>query len=42
MADFGLSPKEAAIRSMEEVSGAIIGITFIDNRVVIKTLDTKG
>jgi HAE1 family hydrophobic/amphiphilic exporter-1 len=29
MAQFGLSPKEAAIRSMEEVSGAIIGITLV-------------
>ena len=29
MAEFGLSPKEAAIRSMEEVSGAIIGITLV-------------
>jgi HAE1 family hydrophobic/amphiphilic exporter-1 len=29
MTEFGLSPKEAAIRSMEEVSGAIIGITLV-------------
>src|SRR5271157_206885 len=29
MAEFGLSPKEAAIKSMEEVSGAIIGITLV-------------
>jgi len=29
MAQFGLSPKEAAIKSMEEVSGAIIGITLV-------------
>jgi len=29
MADFGLSPKEASIKSMEEVSGAIIGITLV-------------
>lgn len=29
MAEFGLSPKDAAIRSMEEVSGAIIGITLV-------------
>ncbi len=28
MAEFGMSPKEAAIKSMEEVSGAIIGITL--------------
>ena len=29
MAEFGMSPKEAAIKSMEEVSGAIIGITLV-------------
>ncbi|MGC8906352.1 MAG: efflux RND transporter permease subunit [Desulfomonilaceae bacterium] len=29
MAESGLSPKEAAIKSMEEVSGAIIGITLV-------------
>jgi HAE1 family hydrophobic/amphiphilic exporter-1 len=29
MSEFGLSPKEAAIKSMEEVSGAIIGITLV-------------
>jgi len=29
MAEYGLSPKEAAIKSMEEVSGAIIGITLV-------------
>jgi hydrophobic/amphiphilic exporter-1 (mainly G- bacteria), HAE1 family len=29
MAEFGLNPKEAAIKSMEEVSGAIIGITLV-------------
>jgi len=29
MAEFGLSPKEAAIKSMDEVSGAIIGITLV-------------
>ncbi len=29
MAEFGLGPKEAAIKSMEEVSGAIIGITLV-------------
>jgi len=29
MAEFGLSPKAAAIKSMEEVSGAIIGITLV-------------
>lgn len=29
MAEFGLTPKEAAIKSMEEVSGAIIGITLV-------------
>ncbi len=29
MAEFGIGPKEAAIKSMEEVSGAIIGITLV-------------
>jgi hydrophobic/amphiphilic exporter-1 (mainly G- bacteria), HAE1 family len=29
MAEFGMSPKQAAIKSMEEVSGAIIGITLV-------------
>jgi len=29
MTQFGLGPKEAAIKSMEEVSGAIIGITLV-------------
>ncbi len=29
MAEFGMNPKEAAIKSMEEVSGAIIGITLV-------------
>jgi len=29
MAEFGISPKEAAIKSMEEVTGAIIGITLV-------------
>lgn len=29
MAEFSMSPKEAAIKSMEEVSGAIIGITLV-------------
>ncbi len=29
MAEFGMSPKEAAIKSMQEVSGAIIGITLV-------------
>ncbi len=29
MEEFGISPKEAAIKSMEEVSGAIIGITLV-------------
>jgi hydrophobe/amphiphile efflux-1 (HAE1) family protein len=29
MAEFGLSPQEAAIKAMEEVSGAIIGITLV-------------
>ncbi len=29
MAEFAMSPKEAAIKSMEEVSGAIIGITLV-------------
>ncbi len=29
MAEFGLAPKEAAIRAMEEVTGAIVGITCV-------------
>lgn len=29
MSDHGMSPKEAAIRSMEEVSGAVIGTTLV-------------
>jgi HAE1 family hydrophobic/amphiphilic exporter-1 len=29
MAEFGLSPKEAAIRAMEEITGAIVGITCV-------------
>ncbi|MDQ7782485.1 MAG: multidrug efflux RND transporter permease subunit [Desulfomonilaceae bacterium] len=29
MAEHGMSPKEAAIRSMEEVSGAVIGTTLV-------------
>jgi HAE1 family hydrophobic/amphiphilic exporter-1 len=29
MADHGMSPKESAIRSMEEVSGAVIGTTLV-------------
>lgn len=29
MADHGMSPKESAIRSMEEVSGAIVGTTLV-------------
>lgn len=29
MSEFGLSPREAAIRSMEEVTGAVIGTTLV-------------
>ena len=29
MADHGMSPKESAIRSMEEVSGAVVGTTLV-------------
>jgi len=42
MSQFGLSPKEAAIRAMEEVTGAIIGITLVLMAVFVPAAFMRG